>query len=350
MRVGILTFFNAHNYGAVLQAYALKRVIASMGHDVSIINYRNNMIEAHYPRILDKGSVYSQSEWNKQYERFENFITCYLVDGDRRVTSVNSIKDEFDCFVVGSDQVWEPRITDGLDPFYILNFSTNAIKISYAASKSANLLSDEQKERLFNSIRVFDGISVRESSLQIWLKRNGISAELVADPSLLLHSEQYDELLCERLEKKRNKYVLVYYVSENERLDRVARRVSDSLGIGIVEIHYYNYETHGNDQLADCGPLEFIELFKGAEFVITNSYHGVIFSIIYHKLFYAVYPHDSRKDGLLRLLNLESRHLWDDNIVKQEDIDYESVDKILNSFRYDSMRYLERTIGRGDIE
>ena len=145
MEVGILTFHNAHNYGASLQAYALKMCIQQMGHDVTIVNYRNPKIEEQYPKqlrpkftkkILNPKNwkqfvydtirgIYGQKAWSRQWTAFDQFITEELLDNDRRLIGVDGVEClHKDAYILGSDQIWSSFLTGKLDPVYFGEFET----------------------------------------------------------------------------------------------------------------------------------------------------------------------------------------------------------------------------------
>lgn len=344
MKVGILTFHNAHNYGAVLQAYALRTVIRKMGHDAFILNYRNKGIEKQYPENLDTADIKKQDEWHRQYMRFENFINQILLEDNTRYLQIEDLKDmDIDCFICGSDQIWETGLTDGIDPVYFLDFECKAKKMSYAASKAFASISAESRLYFRRTLSEFQAVSVREGSVADELNTIGIPAVNVLDPTLLLKAGDYEALLSYGKEGN-EKYVLAYYIVEDEELEQCVRQASDQLGLRAKEIHFYRVPNAVDGQMADCGPEEFIELFKNAAYVFTNSFHGVIFSIIFHKSFYAVYKRDNRKDEFLKKIGLESRHITNRTELILNDVVYADADERLNKEKERSLKFLEQNL------
>ena len=233
MRIGILTFHNAHNYGAVLQAYALKTLIKNMGYDVKIINYRNEALKKVYSPKLNINitkrdlifptrwkslikqkmqNKFAQDEWSRQYLAFSKFINNVLLDGDTlEVTKADLERETFDYLICGSDQIWNTWITNGLDPVYFLDFKTNAKKISYAASMPCELVNRDEREikYLKDNISKFDYVSVREEELAKKLSEIcKQSIEVTLDPSLLLDSKDYKKIELKTAFNK--KYIFIF--------------------------------------------------------------------------------------------------------------------------------------------
>ena len=314
MKIGILTFHNAHNYGAVMQAYALRSVLRRNGHEVTILNYRNQAIDSHYPKQLSFDqtgfSARQQIDWSEQYHKFKYFIDHVLLEDQTSVLDVEDLEClEMDCFICGSDQIWEPWLTNGLDRVYFLDFKTRARKVSYGASKAKPDFSSFEKEYFRNKLLRFDAVSVREESLAIALKNEcGISADTVLDPTFLLDAEDY--MVVADPIKVPHPFVLAYYLSEDEQLFDCAKRVAQQLKQPLVEIHFFRMERNIGYQVANCGPGEFLTYFHNASYVLTNSFHGVAFSIIFPRPFYAVYGQDSRKDSIFSKLKIEDMHIY----------------------------------------
>lgn len=367
MRIGILTFHNAHNYGATLQAYALRTKLRHMGYDAHIINYRNKKIEkrysdklklnigkrdivfpTHWLKIIDEKlkNNYAQYEWKKQCNSFNKFINQILLENNTDQVTINDLKKmNMDAFVCGSDQIWASWITGGLDPIYFLDFQTSARKISYAASMPSNKIPLDEQYYFKKCINLLDYVSVREEKLSIVLSdlcEKPINA--VVDPTLLLDANDYSNLLSSPYEKEG--YVFAYFVHEDNILMECAKKVALQLGKKLIELHYYlQKDLKDHNQRADLGPSEFLTYIKNADFVLTNSFHGTVFSIIYSKKFYSVYNTDDRKDNLLKHLKLQSRHIYsinDINIAQQ--INYESVYKLLHSYRESSIDFLYKAL------
>lgn len=368
MRIGILTFHNAHNYGAVMQAYALREKLRAMGHDSFILNYRNQAIEKSYSKRLKiknvewsclsfkriiryleewKNCKYKQAAWSRQCDKFNEFIESVLLEGNTKELYLQDLeKMKIDCFICGSDQIWTSWLTGGLDKVYFLDFSTNAKRISYAASKFSAQLAENEKEYFSDRLSEFDNISVREESLADELSKEcHLDVKTVFDPTLLLEKEEY--LSLEKPVKENYKYVLAYYLCEDPILDECAGKAAKILRLPLIELHFYKLMDKDRYQIADCGPGEFLTYFHKAEYILTNSYHGVIFSIIFRRPFYAVYQKDSRKDSLLKKLGLEERRICSAEDIQCDMMDkqFDIVTKTLQRERNHSIDFLENSLG-----
>lgn len=371
MHIGILTFHNAHNYGAVLQAYALRNKIRKLGHNAEILNYRNKAISAQYPTNLMEGICkpafykrseikewkkkvekcnFQQKEWNTQYQKFEKFINEILLENKlEQVLPENLEKLNIDCFILGSDQIWTEDLTGGADLVYFGQFKTKAKKAVYAASRRDSFLTEEQKSFFEEHLLNFSNISTREKILSEKLsdicKRE---IETVIDPTLLLSKEDYE--IIEEKPKMKSKYVLVYFLCEDEVLSKCAAWLAEVKQLEIVEIHFYKVQGINPYTInrADCGPQEFLGYFSDAEYILTNSFHGCVFSIIYNKKFWAIYDKDDRKDNLLTNLNLKERHIdtYEKFVSCCTNEEKPNANNVLIGMRQKSEQYLLSVLGK----
>lgn len=366
MKIGILTFFNAHNYGAVLQAYALKKYISGLGHETIIINYRNKYIEKAYPRKLKprirkkdyfnlkhfKKNVKeldiwysSRRSWKIQYQKFELFINHFLLDNQKE--SWEQQISECDAIFFGSDQIWERNIIGPSDRIFIGDFNSTAIKISYAASCYSEASAIDTS--LIRSLESFKKISVREQALAEKIENKlgtDRKVEVVIDPVFLLNNNSYD-LMTTHIHRPQYRYVLFYMVSEDQELSRISKYLKYEYGKNIIEIHYYkNRHLKSDWQRADVGPEEFISLIKNADYVFTNSFHGTAFSLIYKKEF-VVANKNMRITNLLHSLGLENRIISTLDEFKKRNlkpIDYTDVGFLMQELIRKSQNFIRHAI------
>ncbi len=368
MKIGILTFHDADNYGAVLQAFALKETIKKIEVDVEILNYKQPFIvNSHkvivrytqniitliksivstlvyiYPRIIRK-------------TKFNSFRSEYMDISKDTFYNSSDIKGK-DVYIVGSDQVWNNDLTHN-DKTYFLGFCQGQEKrIAYAASIGKDILTDDEKKYLKENIGNIEYISVREdSAVKIINEITGRDvAAHVLDPTLLADRCIWDELICTK--KNKSNYLLVYRLSDNEEVLRTAELISRMLNIKVLYIN--NLVLSKNDlfrknhykfkDIKAVSPSEFITLFKNASFVVTNSFHGTTFSIIFNKDFITV-PHETRGTrmiSLLRLLKLEDRLITNSNQLKNDyplKIDYEIPNELLEREKKKSFAFLKHAI------
>lgn len=348
-KVGIITFHNAHNFGAVLQCLALKTVIRNMGHEVQVVNYENPSItnayknsfsidsETGFFRILKSFVRYCLTFIPKKnrIRKFKNFIKHYILD------NINANQDNcFDCMIFGSDQIWRWDLT-GDDTFYWgkTNYQCKT-KISYAAS-AGNF--DNHIDKNIPFLKDFSFISVREKELQEFLMKRGINAAVTIDPTLLLDKNQWANLLSLK-QNVHKPYILLYAMRDKEKVRKTANHIAMKESLNLVEI--YNNEISHKDILKkynDGNPIDFLTLIYNAKYIITDSFHGTVFSILFNKQFVTLNlndGNDNRAQSLLNELGLEER-MSETGEQYYKPIDYTTVNSKLVKLRLKSMEFLE---------
>lgn len=360
-KVKMLTFHNAENYGAALQAYALKQKLKELGTDASFVNYENKAILADY-KLIRTNSLKSffSSLWYlprnlKRKRSFKSFSDVYLDTTGRVYTDMYQIEqdiEEQDVFVAGSDQIWNSELTAGLSDIYTLNFETdkNIKRIIYGASLGNEELLQQHALDFKSKTEKLDYISVRELSIikpleSICAKK----VEQVIDPTLLLDKCEWDKLISNNttINSKDQKYILVYTLFESDEVTKITNYISKLTGFKVVHFRKYNAYDNEYMNLYSKGPIDFVNAFKNAEYVITNSFHGTVFSIIYEKRFYSVLPisRSGRIKDLLGTLNLDSRIIENiENIDLDENIDYTHAKEKIEEMRSQSIEYLKKGV------
>ena len=364
MKIGILTFHYAHNYGAVLQAYALKEYLSRGENTVELIDYRNPAIEQGYQRKLPRKLTFrkalrarrfrqyitqvrdiisEQSSWSRQNDKFQSFIRQYLLrESQERVEKSGIGSLRYDLIISGSDQLWNKYLTNGYDDIYFLNFETEVRKAFYAISDGNSEITEDNLSFYRFALKDIEYISTREATLaediRAKLSKKAIG---VVDPSFLLSREDYITAL--RLRKTKG-VVFAYYVVEDPFMSQIVRIIANALHLEILELHYYKKRYLKEKYMrADLGPVDFLNGIYSADFVVTNSFHGTAFSIIFGKQFYCVYQRDARKDNLLASFDLRNRKIqkvgdMDLNAV----IDYSRVD--LDKYTEESKSFLSEVM------
>lgn len=365
MKIGILTFHRATNYGAVLQCYGLYVTLKKLGHDVEVIDYRPEYIEK-YRRpvpyfdirrkkgLSAKIKLYLISLLNMQSrkdssKRFDLFLSKEF-NFSPIVLSPCQIPNVYDVIIFGSDQIWSPQICFGFDEIYWGQFPhSNCRLITYAASIGGhNHFTDGEWRQVGNYIKVFEHLSVRELQLQNDLKNHlGINSELVVDPTILVGEEAFEKI-AEKPKEMPENYVLVFSVAPTKNLMGFAKRVADQLGSDIVTLSaektpwFFRKEKTIN---VNPSVSEFLGWFKYAKCVITVSFHGTVFSVIFKKDFYSLsnYMQD-RAENFLRSVGLIDRLVDSDfrtiEKLNYVSINYEGISERLKTIRKDSLRYL----------
>lgn len=329
MKVGILTFHDAHNYGAVLQAYALKKYIRKLGHNVRIINYHHYTIPDGFPKENNE----------KRWEKFNDFIK-ELIDYDEEVyqSEEELEKLDIDTWICGSDQIWNPEITNGINKGFFLNFKTNGKKISYAVSMGIPELPLEHEEEFKKSIENLDYISVREESLKKYVEKFTDKPIMKAiDPTFLLEKKEYDDLI---EQSKYSNYVLINELGPDERLMKIAKKIAKKNNLEIIELNDKYKENYECKQISDASPMEYLTLIKNANAIVTNSFHGTVFSIIFEKEFYTItrLNRNSRMENVLDIVGMRERLIQNvdeiENVKKQNyDVAHENLKKEIEKSR-----------------
>lgn len=300
MKVGVLTFHRATNYGTALQAYATVRALKNMGIEAELIDYRPEYIERtiRQRKIRDARSVKSVAsillnrmvyggQMQKKISRFQNFISAMPVSSAKCETlqQVEAVSRQYDVIVSGSDQLWNEKIT-GDDRMYFLPFSHPG-KITYASSFGVDHISNQRKADILPYLYDFQGISVREKTAQKMLAelmtdvKKAPPVYRVADPTLLLSKEQWLKEIEPQVRLPENGYILTYYMIETPILREITSKLKRETGLPVVNIKPSKRQMllHEGINMMWAGPREFLSCYANAKFVVTNSFHGTAFSI-----------------------------------------------------------------------
>lgn len=292
MKIGILTFQFAHNYGAMLQAYALKTYLLSNDYDVHIVPYYPEWAQKEYAisPFAKNISYRKRVRFALQYLRrrkvaskFDDFLKAALTAEDAFTTEREMVEylNKCDYAIFGSDQIWNDAITGRSADYY--GASTVCKRISYAASLGTKELSEWQYDCAERYLTKFSAISVREPGSKILLEEvidNQITT--VLDPVFLISEESWaSECSPVNIDKE---FILLYLLREDEKLLYAAKKYAKEKGLRIYEIHPTLSRFHaGCQKLIDVGPREFLWLIKNAQCVCTNSFHATSFGMIFAK-------------------------------------------------------------------
>ena len=377
MKIGILThFYKSTNYGGVLQAYALCKFLNKNGHSAKQILYEHNLKQI----SCTKMSVFSfitkvirsvnkrisrklyfrlnqkvKSRQEVAFSDFREYVPHTL--GVYRQDSIKSVLEMFDAFITGSDQVWNPM---WYDPTYMLCFVDKDMpKFSYAASIGLKEL-DRKQELIFREhLSKFSGISVREKTAADLLKPIiDKKVNVCVDPTLLLTAEEWDEVDSKKFTNQ--KYVFLYLLGNDNKVRKLAKKFADSRGLKLIMIpdllgiYRKRDRIHNAEIVLDATPGDFISLIKNAEYILTDSFHACVFSIIYHKEFYAfsrsgTIKMNSRIVDLLEMFDCLD-HFCGDNRKRIKfvnycpAINYAKSSDVFVKVKKDSVQYLESSL------
>lgn len=354
MRIGILTFCNAYNLGAALQSFSLQKAVEQKGHDSELIDYRCTAIEKMHRLmpLLQRGISLKRRLYNLAYNivffprriRFNKFQKLTKRSKAYSRDTIRFTNDKYDLFISGSDQVFNLELT-GNDRTFYLDFVSDGIKASYAASLGVYL--DDKKEQYYTDLQSFDNLSVREkSSAKMLYDKLGISAEIVPDPVFLHSSEEWIRLL-DSSENNRRKYVLVYSLIEDKQLYDIAQMVAMNKGLKTYVITKALRPLGKAEKVfRNTGPRQFIDLIAGAEYVVTNSFHGTAFSLIFKKQFATVLPPvaSDRIRDLLESVGLYDCIIESSSKVNMNTIDYSEVEDRITAMKNKGEKYLEEIL------
>ena len=391
MKIGIITrLYNSFNYGGCLQAYALEKFLIINGHDAKQIVYKSisgkekilTKIKKDYQKngassVLKKMLIIISQQCksfhnrlcikamhidNKIYERKSEFF--HFRDEVIKCTDIvydsESIFDcdGFDVYITGSDEVWR-IFGDTLDPAYWLTFvPSNKTKISYAASLSMAQIPSNMQTKVKTALSDYNAISVRQNT-----DRNCISnltekyVDWVLDPTFLLDENEWANISAPN-KFSNDRYIFTYLLGDSRKQRKCIERFAKEHGLSIINIPYLHNQYQASDrqfgdyQISKVSPELWLSLIKDAEYIFTDSFHGSVFSLLFHKRFYAFLRDDdnskssrnSRIYSLFELFDISQRIISDDfvsdDFMKIEEIDYSKVDSIMSKERIHSKEFL----------
>lgn len=355
MKIGILTQHFLLNYGGIIQNFALQQVLLKLGHDPLTFEHdtcysrtrwflrsAKHVLKNHSLKGLPVYPTYQGRIGNKNFIKFvlKNIRSVTVNDFTPDLTQ----KYGLDAYVVGSDQVWRPAFNLGprLGNMFLDFAGDDVKKISYAASFGCKEWEyTEEQERMCGKLaKRFDAISVREASgVDLCKEHFGVDATLVLDPTLLLNKEDYGKV-CHDVPKK-EKHIFVYSLVVSEGVLAVAEKVAEAMGLSII-VKQAGRKVKKEDTIEDW----FAE-FRDADYVVTDSFHGMVFSIIFNKPFSIVMNPSGGNDRYLSLLSqlgLMERIVSDELQPVFSAIDWSDVNHRLPELRKASFEFLKTNL------
>ena len=353
--IGTITYHRADNYGAVLQAYALCQYLREQNLDAEIIDYWPKHHAAVYRLWCWNSRVfYSRNRIGKivyilkfplvllrNYKRKKNFNLFR-----RRNMYISNSMRKYDAVFYGSDTIWNKwnlnSLYSGFDPTYWgSDFVKSSHRFSYAPSMGNVIDNDETMNYCKKHLPQFDKLSVREKHLKDKLVEWGIGEiSITVDPTMLLPRKSWDLLAKRRIIK--NDYVLCYNLESSSICAALAEEIGKECGMRVIQLTA-QVSQYGNSNIYDtAGPLEFLSLFRHASYIVTSSFHGCVFSIIFNKQFcFHSYVETERISSLLDSLCLSQRFIkTSDTSVMYNPIDYNMVNNLMEQNVADSKDYI----------
>lgn len=369
MKINTLTTFDVYNYGASLQAYALMTYLASLGHDVEIIDYQPDYLTRKYDykwvnpesplsrwaltRAAYRVMKYLQRQTTMGRKRaFDRFHTAYLRRTPERYTTAEQIYSnppQADAYVVGSDQVWNVFYEAGRDDVFFLGFVRNGRRLSYAASFSYMDIDSAQQQRIKRLLGEFDGVGVREYHGVEFLQSIGVESTWTLDPVFLLTPDQWREFASPPA--KSEPYVLIYDFENNADLKQFTLEYARKHALKIYSINDTYPCRYAHRNFSSAGPMEFLSLIMNCDAFVSNSFHGSAFSIMFHKPVFVFnrrrHKVNSRMQSLMRLFGLEG-NVFDTFTPGMTDTtaqpDFAEINRTMERERAKSIHYLHTSL------
>lgn len=360
--IGIVTCHTPLNYGAMLQAYGLQKYLILQGYEPEIINYAPD-------RYLEEVSLLyiGDNKWKKniilrliyliskfpsrikRLSNFKQFREKYIRINHRRYLSYEELEQDYpiyDEYICGSDQIWNTRGLRGWDPTFYLCFVKDQVKRhSYAASMSLDIpISQDVIDKVFPRINDLKGVAVRENQTVDEIQPY-IASHVIAtlDPVYLLSQKEWS-VLADSSRNENKDFILIYPMEDMRHVLENARKLSEETGLPIYCISASLRKIPGVTKRFDCSIPKFVNLFREAKYVITNSFHGTSFSIIFRKNFWSceVGNNNHRITGILKKFNLSSRYVPIDKELDCDalNVDYTQSEEIIEKEINLSKKYL----------
>lgn len=379
MKIGIITILKVNNYGAELQAYATQAVLKKLGYEAEIIDYlfyknpqhkrtknaepvflfpfSSKVKEFLYPKIFSIKSLLNRNIQSLREKRFQDFHkeNTSLSPTYYSIEELYSAKMDYDVYMVGSDQVWNPGVYSSLNPYFLTFAPAGRKRISYASSFGVSQIPDYAIPYYREKLRDFDSIGVREKdAVSLVETLSGKKAEWVLDPTLLLAKTEWLQIAKPLSVDIEDNYILLYELTLCPYIRQLADYFRKATGWQIIRICQSASRVDKEERIInirDAGPSEFLTLFANAALVITNSFHGSAFSINFQRAFYTILPlrkqNNSRQRSLLEKFGLNDRLLVEGAAfpdVSTLAVDYESVNIRLEKERAKSIQFLRDAI------
>lgn len=364
-RFGIVSYniyCNFTNYGSALQSWALQQAVDRLGAG----RWQSVLVDYCPDVLLDKDPLNPLAYmWDSDAEsrrlcelsmpairenarKFDEFYNNHFRKTQKKYTSRNfddvMVDEKLDGFICGSDTIFCIDEFGGFDDGYYANYPCmkNAYAVSYAASFGDAHFTPETYLILNERLQNFKAIGLRESAMLPYVqKHTNVPSARVLDPTLLLQAADYDQMAAERQEEK--PYLLLYARRYNPEMEAYAEKLAAENGWQIIEISLRADNAERHRMFYEAGVEEFLSLVKYAEFVVTNSYHGMIFSMQYQRQFkvFTREQCDTKIVELLNLLGLVDMLIFGNNLLDLYKVDYNAVNSVLAQERQKSIKFLE---------
>ncbi len=359
-RVGTLTFANTVNYGASLQACALCKTIESLGCECEVLNYSNSELDARELgtrfTINPSGAVryfLRRGFEKRRIEAFAKFsqLNMNLTERLDRIALLSKAQ-KLDCIIIGSDQVFNPRV-NGHDPVFLGEGIVDVTRLASYAASLGDATTDSITKCCDSAAQIFShyvGLSVREPSSTNVLQAMGLDPVFMPDPTLLLSSQEWSSIASsEGLDGAPGSYVLLYTLNSENKLISRSLEIARHLDVPVLCVHYNTKNIEGVFNLRDIGPSSFLRLVEGAKFICTDSFHGACFSLNFNKPF-IVKTSDAAVQSNVRIVDLLNRYglndcLFQEGLSDMPSIDFSQATHVLADDRRTARSFIANCIG-----
>ncbi|MGJ8761391.1 MAG: polysaccharide pyruvyl transferase family protein [Polaribacter sp.] len=376
-KIGIITIVHVNNYGAELQAFALQYKLNKLGYNAELINYlfyknpkfkstkksqpfiqlslKQRVKEFVYPYFKTVKSLPYLKQKKLRDNKFAEFHKLYT----KQTNEINTIdklyntKFDYDIYIVGSDQVWNPNTNINIEPYFLTFAPKDKLKVSYASSFGVNSIPLIHQEKYASLLGNLDKIGTREKTgVEIVKSISSKEAKWVLDPTFLLNKKEWSEF--EVSEDIKKPYLLMYVLTDSDYISNLANQIAAKHSLQIVRIcknAFVEDKSENVINIIDAGPREYLGLFAKASFVLTTSFHGTCFSVNFNIPFFTILKknktNNSRQIDLLADLGIKDRILFLDDKVSYKDamsIDFTEVNIRLEKNRANSLNFLTDAI------
>ena len=376
MKIAIMTQPLGKNYGGIMQAYALQKVLKDLGHSPITIDYQTKeggfiykKVRLAY-RLAKKATGKRQAPINLESKigyltkHNQEFINANIVQSkyinESKKLKKHFKKNSYDAVIVGSDQTWRPKYSPNIYDFYLdfISKDKRIKRIAYASSFGVDdwEYSVEETKKCSKLAKLFDAISVREQSgVDLCKEYLGVDSELVLDPTLLLEKEDYLALIGDRYKADKSEGVFTYFLDKNEDKKKAAEYIANELSSRVYSCQAkHSLGDLNSNKLGDYkmpAIQDWLASFANAEFILTDSFHGMVFSIVFGKPFLVIVNKErgaARFESLLNKIGGLEHLVYEPLIIYKESIAIKSVtaleDKYLNLMKINSLSYLEESL------
>lgn len=344
MKAITITLSYAFNYGEWLQMYALQHFLRQNKIETEILSYYPVWSNTSLP-IRSLKTLILAILSRKREHGFQKDSASYLdMTAPCHCVEEVTAREQPDVYIAGSDQIWNPNITHGYDDVFYLHFPTTAHKMFYGASIGLDDINEVIVQEMKARIDPNAVISVREQSLcQALLDHTDLQVTCVLDPVFLLNPADYQQIMVPSPHKK---YLLIYMMTDNDLCYQVAKRVAKEKNLTVIQVGKIRKRDGVDRTYATLSPTQFLGMVYGADYVVTNSFHGTALSILFRKQFTTIKVRSvqSRITSLLDAMELSQVCIEDIGDFKSEKIDYAAREPVISSAIQASRDFLLRSL------